>query len=81
MNVGYAALVTGIIGAWRKWRMARRMKRDLRGIATARMREWEVDRLNADLKEHHQGRNPTTRITIKPKPEKADQEAAGSETP
>ena len=69
MNITYAALVKGIFDVVLSWRKSRNMKRELQGIARARMDEWEVDRFNADLRDHHEGRNPTTRITIKPSKE------------
>lgn len=82
-----------ILNVYREWRKARRMKRELESITRAKLAEWETERLNADLAEYHRtgkvpydssiakhmgGRNPTTRIELKPKPEtlvKASREA------
>ena len=50
---------------FRAWQKREHDKGETRAI----MDEWQADRLNADLREHHQGRNPTTRIKIKPKPD------------
>jgi hypothetical protein len=88
MNTGYTALAkvagAAILNVYKDWRKSRQMKMELNSITRAKLAEWEVERLNADLAEYHrtgkapydstiakhiQGRNPTTRIELKPKPE------------
>ena len=72
------------VQAWKEWLEVRKEKRALRALARRARYEQAVDDLNADLDEYHrtgkvpydatiskhvQGRQPTTRITIKSKHE------------
>ena len=63
-----------LVKLWRR-RAQRKAKRRREDNETAAwLADWQCDRLNEDLREHHQGRNPTTRITIDPKPKKPTKE-------